>query len=131
MEFWNGFSDKFDGVLSDTKNGAKKLTDIAKIKFDISRNNERLSKLFEEMGELCYEQHKAGTDFSEKINALLLEADSVSAEIASLKKTEADLKGYKFCSSCNISYGADFDYCSKCGAKLEKCQSDGEENNKE
>ena len=125
MDFWDNISDKIEDVITDTKKGAKKLTGIAKLKYDISQKHCKIRDLFKQIGELTYEQYKSEVDNTDAIQAILCEIKVTEDEAEALSQEITRLKGKNYCPKCCIPVDGEFDFCPKCGSKLERAE-DGE-----
>lgn len=97
---------------------AGKIVDVSKLKISAVEIQNKISKLYEELGRCAYKSFKDGKELScveeyaKKIDALKEEYVSVDEKIAEMKKKIR-------CSKCGFINLEDAIYCCKCGAKIE------------
>lgn len=112
----DNMSDKLDKLGEALKNGGKAVgekisgvVDIAKLNFEIRKNENLLEEKFIELGKKYYEEHK--DDQPEEFTVI----DAAKRQIASLKSQISELKGEKVCKKCGTINTTDSDFCKRCG----------------
>ncbi len=117
MEFWNDISQKISKVANSTVKGAEKLTDITRLKYNISVEKGKLKDTFCEIGKLHYNEMIKGVNNGEKVRDKCLEADCIKAEIRNLEEKLAELSNFKICPNCKAKIEKEMLYCPDCGTK--------------
>ena len=89
---------------------------VQKLKFKATQVNSQLSKDFETLGRLYYENAKESvdadySDIMASIESKLEEIDQIQNEINEQKKT-------KFCSKCGFKNAETASFCNNCGEEL-------------
>lgn len=115
----DNMADKFDKLGEALRNGGKTVgekisgaVDIAKLNFEIKKNENLLQQKFIELGKKYYEEHKE--DQPEEFTVI----DAAKRQIASLKNQISELKGEKVCKNCGTINTQDSDFCKKCGTSF-------------
>ena len=114
----------FGKVISEKAEVVSKKTEdtieIQKMKSQIrgmDRSNERD---FQDMGKMIYEQFKKGkaidSDFMELCEAI----EEREAEMETLNKQVAEIKGLDVCKNCQEHLDASVVFCPKCGTKVDQ-----------
>ncbi len=132
------FFDKIKDGASKTKDAAERIAkevakrtsnaiNSTKLSYAINEANNKIKDIYTEIGKTIYEDYLDGNcddspfaDKLEKIDALMHDIDALQAKKAELKKA-------LYCSECDTLNPTDADYCSKCGAKLEKYSEPAED----
>lgn len=78
---WDNISEKLGDAVKTVGKEAVKVVDTAKTKYNVVLREGKLEKIFEQIGALHYDQLKNETDNSEKIAALVEQADAVKDEL--------------------------------------------------
>ena len=92
--------------------------EYTKLKFKIGELNDKIYKLYAELGRIVYISATDGVgdtdsadDICEQITMYNQQLDELNAELASVANKTT-------CPVCGISIDADSAYCPKCGAKI-------------
>ena len=121
MSFFNNLKKNLNTAANYTVQKTGEVTEAAKIRLDIRTQNVRLAKCFENMGQLYYKSVKEnGEAVSAELDACILEADGIKAEIAILRRDLAKAQGCVICSACGAQISNKSVYCPLCGIKLEE-----------
>jgi hypothetical protein len=71
------------------------------------------------MGQLYYKSVKeSGTDVTAELDAYMVEADGIKAEIANLRRELAKAQGCVICAACGAQISNKSVFCPLCGVKL-------------
>ena len=120
-------------IFDETVVKAKEVLDIAgkktndiisvqKIKMSIASLKSQLSKMYEALGRLCCDN---GTETpSVNMLELMSEIEERIAEVKSLEKKLAALRGEKICTTCGTKNTSESLYCNKCGSKLPETEKE-------
>ena len=120
MAIWEDISKNVKNAASAAVSKTEELTGIAKLKLAVSKSKSQLEKCYAKIGRLYYDFHKNGRDTSDELAALLSEADSIRADVKRLSEKLAELQKAAPCQNCNYRVPAEFGFCPKCGAKIER-----------
>ena len=117
---------KFDNILSKAKDvfetAYKKADDaisVQKQKFDIAGIENKLSKDFEALGRLCFEEMKNGA-YSEN-EEFCKTAESINLKLAQIEELRYEInkaKAKKRCHKCNAQVEKNAKFCNACGEKI-------------
>ncbi len=115
MGFWNDVSKTLGNVADATVRETGRLAALTRLKYRLSCQRSQLSALYEQIGQLCYQEH-AG------------QIDENSIEIAELCEKAADLKTQILVTqtaidNMKVSAGATIHTCPKCGMALHEDMS--------
>ena len=128
MSFFENLKKNFNTAANYTVQKTGEVTEAAKIRLDIRSQNVRLAKCFESMGQLYYKSVKEnGTAVSAELDAYIVEADGIKAEIALLRQDLARAQGCVICAACGAQISNKSVYCPLCGIKLEAEEESAEE----
>jgi hypothetical protein len=116
MDILNKVGETITNKSKDVARKAKDLAEIASLRTQITIQENSVNRVFQELGKMYYEQHKAGTgdDIAEKC----IQIDDAVAEIERLKQAVMKLKGIRKCPVCGVEVDEIAVYCFKCGALL-------------
>jgi len=128
MDIFDRLGDTIVSVSKDATPKAKDLSELARIRMEMRAKNDYLNKLYLEIGKCYYELHKDDECREFDDHMQLIEESLESLE--ELKKQSGQIKGVASCSVCGQNMPLDAEFCSKCGAKLEKpVNTETDENN--
>lgn len=128
MSFFNNLKKNLNTAANYTVQKTGEVTEAAKIRLDIRTQNVRLSKCFENIGRVYYKNMKeSGEAVSAELDAYILEADGIKAEIAVLRRDLAKAQGCVICPACGAQISNKSIYCPLCGVKLEDESQPAEE----
>ncbi len=108
-------AEKFTKVVIDKTTN---IVDITKLTLAKNDAEGKVTRLYEQIGEIVWDKHNDGTDFDGKIGELCVEIDKFKSELEELKKQISGLKNTSICSACGQSNDKSSEYCSKCGSRL-------------
>jgi hypothetical protein len=119
MSFFNNLKKNINTAANYTVQKTGEVTETAKIRLDIRTQNVRLSKCFENIGRVYYKNMKENEEaVSPELDAYILEADGIKAEIAVLRGDLAKAQGCVICSACGAQISNKSIFCPLCGVKL-------------
>lgn len=115
------FFDKLGNTISAAgKTGlskAKEIKDTARIALDIQERESAIRKLYQDLGQAYYHEHK---DDEDSEFAQIDEIKAAFEEIGELKAAKDGIRGIRRCPECGAAIADDANFCSSCGAKCEK-----------
>ena len=106
---------------SDKLNNA---VDIQKLKYKINKKEEEIGELYRALGQNVVEAALAGSDYSAFVTKTLEELAAKRAEIAELNRERIEKEGKIICDNCQNENDSDAEFCSRCGARIEKKSSE-------
>lgn len=120
MELLNTIREKVSQTAIEAVKKSNEIMETVKVNFTIADKEAEVSKAMREMGKLVYEAYKYHTEYptdevAEKCGAI----DILLSEIEELKVKLVDLKKIKVCKACNFESNETYEFCPKCGAKLD------------
>lgn len=120
------FIDKITKTASQTyKYTTEKTNNIAKelkIKNMMNKDKEKISELYEQIGQKTYESHireQGQEDIMQEIEELCTQIDAYSKEIEFNRIELLKLKDLKQCQFCNCEINLEYKFCPNCGNKQE------------
>lgn len=116
MDFFNKAKERIAKTSGDVAKKAKDITELTKLKSQVSTNESTIKTTYSEIGKYVYENLKddAPAEMAEKMAII----DSAFAEIERLKAEILKLKGSVKCEQCGSEVDADVAFCPNCGAKM-------------
>lgn len=129
MEFFDKLGETISEKSKDVAKKAKEVAEIASLNNKISNQEKNIKKIYADIGQKIYEKYKndSSNEFYEECKIVTEAFD----EISKIKSEIQLLKNYKICSHCGAQVPVDASFCSKCGSKIEKSNSEKEAQNKE
>ena len=134
MDFWDDVYKKVSDAANYTAKETGRLSELAKVKYNLMREKAKLEDAYKEMGELYYNQMK-NSEYDDKKIALAY--DKIEKSITEIERlnTQANvINNTKICKKCGEKLTKEMLYCPKCGdefkAEEEKAE-DTEENSEE
>ena len=100
------------------KDKSTDLYDITRMSFAINEKENKIDKIFRNIGMLTYRDHENGAEFSEDIVLLLEDIDKKYEEIDALKAEINKIKNVEGCPECKKTNPNGANFCLSCGAKL-------------
>ncbi|MCM1578894.1 MAG: hypothetical protein NC078_08870 [Ruminococcus sp.] len=90
---------------------------VSKSYVDRAQLRVKMNGKFEELGRLCYNMHKTGTDESGSMKLLIKELKVLDAQLEMAEEAGGKPKICAFCGNKNDSENV---YCAKCGERLSR-----------
>lgn len=117
------------GFIEDSFVRAKEVIDIAgkktgeiislqKLKVDASALEYQISKDYETLGRLYYDNRHKRAENETAIDALIAELEQKTTQLSEIEIKIAIAKGIRICPACATSNPDTAAYCNKCGQKL-------------
>ena len=115
----------FDILFKSAKSTAKNVShktgeiiEITKLNFAVSTEEEKIEKLFVELGKRQFSEHCEGQNEDPVYNSICEEIDSEEAKVRLLNRAIAELRQTSVCKSCNATVKKDALFCPKCGIRI-------------
>lgn len=117
------------GILEDTlvtlKSAAgiavektEKIIDVSKLKINLSEQERKLSKCFEDLGKLTYNRIKNSDANDEENSKIIAQIDNLYEQIKNINDQIALSKNQIRCKRCGYDNDNNAFYCGKCGSLL-------------
>ena len=123
MDFLNKLGKKASETYQVTKEKTVKFSEEMKLKGKINEAKNKITNLYEEIGQHVYNQYKTNTEEGrEEITAKCEEIGRQFDEISKLETDILALKEVKKCTECGNEINQKDDFCSKCGKEQPKAE---------
>lgn len=123
MDFFNKLGKKASETYQVTKEKTVKFSEEMKLKGKINEAKNKITNLYEEIGQHVYNQYKTNTEEGkEEISKKCEEISKQFDEMAKLETEILALKEVKKCTKCGTEIGQKDDFCSKCGKEQPKTE---------
>lgn len=124
--------DSITRKVTDTAKAAAKISgsvvEITKLNMSINAEEEKIRKLYTEIGKQLYEDYTDGKAVSEELLRKCVKIDEIFENIADMKDKILELRNVKACPNCGTILDIEMEYCHKCGKKQEDIPEAEEEN---
>lgn len=121
MTFFGDISKKFTDAGRNVAQHTKDFASITRMNSALSGLQAKQREQFQSLGRAYYERHK--DDTSAENRAILDAITETSRQIQQATEQIAALRGYEKCPQCGASIPNNAQYCSVCGAKMEREQA--------
>ena len=91
------------------------IADLTKASVKLAAEEEKLEKVFAEIGKIYYEQYKSDPDV--KLKGYIAQIELMNEQIDELRAVVHTLKGEQACAQCGQSIKNHAKFCSHCGAQ--------------
>lgn len=95
------------------------LVEVTKLNVNINSEEDKIQKLYAQIGKSIYERYSATGEVSDEIRETCEAITVHEQNIKGLREKIADIKGTKQCVGCGAEMEKTQIFCSKCGAKNE------------
>ncbi|MEN6315389.1 MAG: zinc-ribbon domain-containing protein [Clostridiaceae bacterium] len=116
--------DNITRKVSDTAKAAAKksgsVVEVTRLNMSISTEEEKIRKIYTDMGKQLYEDYAQGKIVGEKLQDYCIRIDEIIANIDEMRGKILELRNVKACPNCGIELDIDMEYCYKCGRKQEE-----------
>ncbi len=119
MSIFESFTRKVTDTARVGVRKAGEVVEITKLNISINAEEERILKVYAEMGKYVYDLYRNGKLVDENLKAMCGMIDSSRESIQEMRKRILDIKGMKLCPACGNELELDMVYCPQCGKKQE------------
>ena len=119
-ELFDEFKDKAKTVYGTASKVTSDVVDMSKVRYQIKQTQWEIEKTYAKLGAIAYDVHKGSEDLEEIKALAVAEIDDLNEKLDELEKRLRAYKKVSKCPSCNKENDAEFSFCSRCGAELEK-----------
>lgn len=124
MDFFNKLGKKASETYQVTKEKTAKFSGEMKLKGKISDAKNKITDLYEEIGQHVYNQYKTNTE--EGKDKIIAKCEEISKQFDEISKLETEilaLKEVKKCTECGAEINQKDDFCSRCGKQQTKTET--------
>lgn len=110
-------------VTDTAKAAAKKsgsVVEVTRLNMNISAEEEKVRKIYADMGKQLYEDYTEGKIVGEKLLEHCERIDEIVSNIDVMREKVLELRNVKACPNCGMELDIDMTYCYKCGRKQEE-----------
>ena len=118
MDFWDDVYKKVSNAANYTAKETGRLSELAKVKYNLMKEKAKLEDAYKEMGELYYNQMK-NSEYDDKKIALAY--DKIEKSISGIERLNTQtnvINNTKVCPKCGEKLTKEMSYCPKCGEEL-------------
>jgi|LSQX01.3.fsa_nt_gb ribosomal protein S27AE len=123
--------DNITRKVTDTAKAAAKrsgsVVEVTKLNMSINTEEEKVRKLYTEMGRQLYEDYNEGKMVGDKLLEKCEKIDEIIGNIDMMREKILELKNVKACPNCGMVLAIDMEYCYKCGRKQEDIDQESED----
>lgn len=110
--------------VTDTAKAAAKrsgsVVEVTRLNMNINTEEDKIRKIYSEMGKLLYEDYTEGKIVGEKILEQCTKIDDIIGNIDGMRDKILELRNIKACPNCGNELDIEMVYCYKCGRKQEE-----------
>ena len=118
MDFWDDVYKKVSNAANYTAKETGRLSELAKVKYNLMKEKAKLEDAYKEMGELYYNQMKNSEYDDKKIALAYDKIEKSISEIERLNTQTNVINNTKVCPKCGEKLTKEMSYCPKCGEEL-------------
>ncbi|HEX2946398.1 MAG TPA: zinc ribbon domain-containing protein [Clostridia bacterium] len=115
--------DNITRKVTDTAKAAAKMSgnvvEVTRLNMSINAEEEKIRKIYTEMGKQLYEDYTEGKIVGEKLLENCTRIDEIIGNIDDMREKILELRNVKACPNCGMELDVDMVYCYKCGKKQE------------
>ncbi|MGE5614715.1 MAG: hypothetical protein ACM3XR_09940 [Bacillota bacterium] len=127
--------DNITRKVTDTAKAAAKISssvvEVTRLNMSINAEEDKIKKLYTEMGKLLYEDYCDGRTVEGKLLEKCMKIDEIIENIDEMREKILELKNVKACPNCGTVLEMEMEYCHKCGRKQEVPEPKDSENRDE
>ncbi len=94
------------------------LVEQTKLASKINAEENKMEKLFVQLGEKVYEAFRDGEEFGEDYNVIFSDLNMINMSLEELRAEMLEVKGVHICPNCGAEVEKDSQFCTKCGTKM-------------
>ncbi len=118
MSFWDDLNIKVAKGAKTLSQKSGELLAIARLKLDIASEQDKIGKIYEEIGRAVYEDYKLGNLKEKQVIEKCKLIDEISHRVEQLNRRAMQIRGGILCKECGEIVGASQVYCHICGREL-------------
>ncbi len=121
-----------EGVKKAAKNAVKKgnsVVGLTKMYVSISETEESIKNEYAKIGKIVYDGYSDEKSAADDISKLCGRIDKLKAELETMRKRVAELRGKALCPECGAYNDENASFCSECGAPIDGGEKSEESEN--
>lgn len=118
MSLWDDLSVRLSRGAKTLSQKSGELFAVAKLKLDIAAEEDKIDRLYRDIGKFIYEDYKRGNLKERSVMDKCELINEITHRIEQLNRRAMQIKGGALCKSCGEAVGASQVYCHICGRKL-------------
>lgn len=122
MAFLENLGKKVEEAAQAAVKKSGELVETTKINMAIGTEEDKIQKMYAEIGKLVYSKYTSNMDVGQDAAALCESIKACEETIKGLKEKIMEIKKTKLCVNCGAELDRTVLFCSKCGAKQEEKQ---------
>jgi len=126
MEFIKDLTRKVTDTARVAAKKSSDMVEITKLNFSIGSEEDKIKKIYMQIGETVYRSFEKGEEVSGDLKELCEKVSDMKKNIEKMKQQILKIKGVKICPSCKGELPEEVAYCPKCGTKQEVVVSSAE-----
>jgi predicted amidophosphoribosyltransferase len=119
MSIFDNLGKKIGETAQAAQKKANETIEITKLNKSISNEEDKIQKIFTELGRKLYGLYIQGQDVGDNFESECEEISVYEDNIKELKNKIRELKNIRICPNCGAEIEEGILFCSKCGTKLE------------
>ena len=116
MAFLDDIGKSFSGMGQSVAKQTKTLANTAQYNTSIAEKKRQLTKLYAELGEICYRNYREALGPDEQ--DLLDQIEAMQAELEDLEERLREVKGVIKCPACGADVASGAAFCTNCGTRI-------------
>ena len=119
MDFIKDITKKVGRTAKTAVKKSNNLLEITKLNMSIGSEEDKIAKIYTQIGKEVYDSFENNAEASEKFNVLCEKISIIKANIERMEKQILRIKNIKMCPECGAQLEITVCYCSGCGTKQE------------
>lgn len=119
MSFFENLSKKVGDTAKAAARKSGDIVEVTKLNMNIGAEEDRIKRKYLEIGKAVYEAYTKDEEIPSSFIELCEKVKGYEKNIEEMRSKIHELKGIKFCPSCEAELEADVAFCPKCGTKQE------------
>ena len=117
MSVIDNITKKFTETAKVAATKANDIVELTKLNMGIGAEEEKIKKIYYEIGKAVYDSYSAGGDVGESFRAYCETISGYEDNIEDMKAKIMEMKNIKLCPGCNTELESDIAFCPKCGTR--------------
>jgi ribosomal protein L40E len=122
MALFENFTKKVTETAKAVSKKSGDLVEVTKLNMSINTEQDKIEKVYAEMGKSVYELFSKGGDVEEPFRESCEKIKAYEKSIEEMKQKILETKNVKICTGCGTELELEIAFCPKCGAKQEMPQ---------
>ncbi len=119
MNILDNLSKKVAGTYKTAAKASGELLEETRLRLAIISEQNKIDELYEKLGDKVYSMYEEGESLGEKFDGDCEKIQEIKQRISSMKNRVKELRNVKTCTRCSTEVNLAYQYCPRCGEKLE------------